>query len=386
VKIGVLGLGKLGLPLAYVYADAGHEVYGWDVNEDVNSALINETYTTDEPFMKDLMREHTVRIASPQWITDECGAVFIVVPTPSSKLGDFSDEHVVAAVNSLIEGRTTVTHLLIVLVSTVSPGTCDRISADLPEDIHLIYAPTLIALGTVIDNLRGSAIQLIGGSNSWMPLAAKLINTVAPRTPPAFMSYVSAELAKISFNAFNTMKITFANIVGQICDRYEGANVSDVLGSIAHDPRIGPQCFTAGAAYGGPCFPRDNRAFAQAAQGVDTLALKVHQLNEDHIRYICDLAWSEDIDLETFAILGDTYKEGVHHRIESFGDKLREMMGMQGQEADSLEDTDVLIIALPLHQENLRGKVNPEARVVDVWRTHGYLADEVREYVAFGRP
>jgi UDPglucose 6-dehydrogenase len=76
------------------------------------------------------------------------------------------------------------------------------------------------------------------------------------------MNLVNAELAKLSVNAFVTMKISFANTLAALCERLPEGDVDAVTTALGHDSRIGPRYLKGGIGYGGPCFPRDNRAFS----------------------------------------------------------------------------------------------------------------------------
>ncbi|GAH09539.1 unnamed protein product, partial [marine sediment metagenome] len=103
------------------------------------------------------------------------------------------------------------------------------------------------------------------------------------------MSWENAELTKIALNAYITMKITFANKLAEICEKLEGGNVDAVTQAIGLDSRIGGKYLKGGLGYGGPCFPRDNRAFARAASrlGVEApLALMVDRVNRRQVERV----------------------------------------------------------------------------------------------------
>lgn len=400
MNIGVLGLGKLGLPLACVYANAGHDVWVWDSNEEVRKAITGDVLPDIEPGVHELFhkvsREERLALCDPPTIGVICDVAFVVVPTPSMPTGEFSDEHVRAALASLCPGdegefaalyRQNHKPLHVVIVSTVSPGTCDRLIGEIPSNMKLSYAPTFIALGEVLHHLTDPVAQLIGAADPRESAYVEtVLRSVAPRGTYRHMSLISAELGKITFNAFMTLKIVFSNIVGQICDNHRGADVDDVLETISLDPRISGPLSRAGGAYGGPCLPRDNRAFARAAGLIDTLAAQVHESNRRHTQYIAYLA-AEGKTTFSFAVLGMSYKDGVEYHIESFGAEIAEILThLGGTEADTTQDADVVVIAMPLRDHDLHPMINPTARVIDVWRTHDYLKSHVRDYVAFGRP
>lgn len=128
------------------------------------------------------------------------------------------------------------------------------------------------------------------------------------------MSFENAELTKIALNSYCTLKITFANVLAEICEKFPGGNVTDVTSALGFDSRIGNKYLKGGLSYGGPCFPRDNKAFAWTANkmGVSLmLATRTDEVNEFHRtkripeKLISILAESNG---RTIAVLGLTYK------------------------------------------------------------------------------
>src|SRR2546428_9780846 len=101
-------------------------------------------------------------------------------------------------------------------------------------------------------------------------------------TPLRRMTFENAELAKISVNAFVTMKITFANMLAELCAAIPGGDVDVVSDAIGMDSRIGRKYLTGGLGFGGPCFPRDNVALgfiAEAGGAPSDLPTTTHRLN-----------------------------------------------------------------------------------------------------------
>jgi UDPglucose 6-dehydrogenase len=374
LNIGVIGLGKLGLPYALTHAESGNTVYGWDHDEKVRAAVDAGESHINEPNIPEMLSRHTVTITPPNEMTKRCDVIFIVVPTPSERNGSFSDNHVRDAIRSLpLAGSCVVS-----IVSTVSPGSFTGRYAlqELTErrGYKLFYTPTLIALGSVVNNLMYPDVQIVGGNE--MPLPRKLHQALASitRTDPGIlvMSYESATIAKLASNVFVTMKIDFANTLAQVCDGYPGAHVDEVTNALGMNERIGPKALTAGAGYGGPCFPRDAAAFAATGHRGAMLGDMVEKLNSRHRYYVIERVRAMKVN--TFAVLGREYKADSEYRIESWGDALAKALDRFIDEAP-ITVADVVVLAQPLRELKLDGLMKPGVIVYDLWRTHGYLAN-----------
>jgi UDPglucose 6-dehydrogenase len=140
-------------------------------------------------------------------------------------------------------------------------------------------------------------------------------------------TWASAEIAKIAQNAFITMKITFANHLGTLCGAIPGANVDEVTRALGHDRRIGPHYLRAGTAYGGPCFPRDNKALSTAAERAGVgfpLATHVDFLNAGRTERLAEVV--QEAGKGTVGILGMAYKPGTPVCEESAGLRLAERL------------------------------------------------------------
>jgi UDPglucose 6-dehydrogenase len=138
------------------------------------------------------------------------------------------------------------------------------------ERLGLCYSPEFVALGSVIRDLLNPDFVLIGESDA--PAGDRLeaiYRAVCENRPPIQrMNFVNAELTKLALNAFVTAKISFANMISEICDRRPGADAAVIAGALGLDSRIGGKYLRPGLAFGGPCFPRDNAAFASMAGAV----------------------------------------------------------------------------------------------------------------------
>jgi UDPglucose 6-dehydrogenase len=149
----------------------------------------------------------------------------------------------------------------------------------------------------------------------------------------AHLNFVNAELAKISVNTFVTTKIAFANMLARICERLPGANVDDVTSALGLDSRIGPKYLRGAISYGGPCFPRDNVAFATLARSLDApayVAEATDAANRDGITRLAETVTDRLPEGGSVAILGLSYKPNTDVVEESPGVYLAQALSAQG--------------------------------------------------------
>ena len=160
-------------------------------------------------------------------------------------------------------------------------------------ELGLCYNPEFIALGDVINGLLHPDFILIGESDKKAgDILEGLYRNVVGTSSIARMNFVNAELTKISVNTYVTMKISFANMLGEICDRLEGADVAVVADAIGRNTRIGKKYLTPAVGYGGPCFPRDTIAFGRVAHragGTADLALSTDTINRRQVSRLTEI-------------------------------------------------------------------------------------------------
>jgi UDPglucose 6-dehydrogenase len=415
MRIAVVGLGKLGAPLAAVMASKGSDVLGIDVSPEA-VRLVNEGLApVDEPGLQDLVTASRDRLSAT---TDLAAAAdadvsILLVPTPSDDRGAFSNEHVLAAVDEI--GRSLAArddyHVLVV-GSTVMPGSCDAVirpaleSASgrrVGETLGLCYSPEFIALGNVIRDMLEPDMVLIGESDERAgDVLLRLYAGVCENDPPfRRMSLVNAELTKIAVNTYVTMKISYANALADMCERLPGADVEAVTDALGLDTRIGGKYLRGAIAYGGPCFPRDNKAFGVLARDLGAEPLLAEATDAVNVAQTDRLARVVQSRLEAgnaVGILGLAYKPDTGVIDESPGIALARLLGNAGYDvyvydpvameaalhalgglargsssvAELLAQSDVTVIATPwpefadLPVETLEQGRRPV--VIDCWR------------------
>jgi UDPglucose 6-dehydrogenase len=365
-----------------------------------------------EPGLESLLRSYGARLSATadyDKAIRNSDVTFVVVPTPSEKSGGFSLQFVQQAmekIGDVLRGKRG--YHLIVLTSTVMPGSMENHVVPILEqrsvktcgrDFGVCYNPEFIALGDVVKGLLHPDFILIGESDerAGRELARIQSRVCENKASVQRMNFVNAELAKISVNSFVTMKMSFANTLAEICENVDGADVDQITSAIGKDKRIGSSYLKGALGYGGPCFPRDNVAFATFARSVGAqgdLALTTHEINQRQVKRITRIFEKENLHPPLkVAVLGLTYKPGTNVTEASQALMLAQQLVSQGFQiyaydpaitSDSLkimgfkskptaeaciEASDVCVIATPWDAfKKIKTSAFSEKIVIDCWR------------------
>ncbi len=414
-KISIIGLGKLGLPLMAAMADRGFQVIGYDNDaQKVYRARKGEFHY--EHGLAELIQKNTQRLL----FTDDIRKIqstnisFVVVPTPSMKNGSFSITYLKQSLSSIARIlKNKKDYHLIVVVSTVLPGSMEKLKGVLEKasekkcgrDFGLCYNPAFIALGNVIHNFLHPDFVLIGESDAKSGLTLeKFYNYFCKNQAKIHrMNFVNAELTKISVNTFITMKISFGNILARLCEKLPGAHSDIVTQAIGSDRRIGTHYLKGALGYGGPCFPRDNRAFSYVAKNLGFQAFSAEatdRVNRSQIQWFGQMVLALAKRKDRIAILGLSYKQDTDVIEESQGVALarfllkkrrklilfdpasmgaaRKLFGDRvyfGKSlSDSLASADTIVITTPwknfseFKPEDLLSSNGHPKKIIDPWR------------------
>ena len=330
-KISFIGMGKLGLPFAGCLAAEGYDVIGVDLQEQVVADINAGRAPFFEPGLAELMAD--IGGNRLQATTDLHQAVvgsditIILVATPSNPDGSFSNNHVLTALTQAADAfkESGNDYHIFVVSSTVMPGSCDdeflpllekHTGRRVGEGFDLCYNPDFVALGNVIKDFQNPEMVVIGESS---PAAgnqiAEIHHTMCKSSPPiSQMTLINAEIAKVTLNTYVTTKISFANMLANLCEKIPGANVDDITSSIGHDRRISPYYFKGGMGFGGACFPRDTWAFIQLAYEYDQdpaliqAVEGINQYQDDHLSEIIQDAL-DAVSGSIVGILGTAFKQ-----------------------------------------------------------------------------
>jgi UDPglucose 6-dehydrogenase len=318
MKIGVIGVGRLGICFALLLDCAGYTVKGSDIRTNYVAGLNQKKISTNEPGVADMLAQSK----SISFTTDtreviqNSDIIYVMVATPSLADGSYDISAVRRVIDDVKECDFDIAGKILVIGCTTNPGDCQRIQDKLRDrGVHVLYNPEFIAQGSILRDLQNADMVLIGGEDqSVMDRYKTVYNGIQTDTTPNVhtMSLTAAELVKIGTNCFLTTKISYANMIGEVLIRSGlDQDVDRALTAIGNDSRIGTKYLRYGYGYGGPCLPRDNRAFAHYAKriGLDfPLGTIVDEFNQQHTRFLVNSLIEKNYGGLPFYMRSITYK------------------------------------------------------------------------------
>jgi len=346
-SLSVIGAGRLGLAVCIGAAAAGYKVMAMDVDE-MRVEAINKCH----PDLK--------ATTSLEEALKHSDFIYILVPTPEGPKG-YDHEPLVKVLEEIAklqyEGQ-------VVIGSTVLPGFMDSCEAATNAD----YNPLFVRQGKLLHDLKHPSLVLIGARSEtradkieclhralfWLGTGEMFANT-SDKDELGFglvereaswrvfrLSPKEAEIAKLSINCFLTMKIAFANTIGDLAEA-SGCRPKEILGCVGADSRIGHQYMNPGYGYGGPCLPRDNRALGFYAESLNInpcMFVATDMANRNHARVMAAKLLAEN--RENYVFDSVSYKSDV----------------------DYIEDSQQLQVANHLRQAGRRVTINERPHVV----------------------
>jgi len=318
MKIGFIGVGKLGKDVGEVMAEK-HFVEGYDVRE------VTPTNFKMVPTIKEVCNGKDL--------------IFIAVPTPHDPLYDGShptshltpkDFDYTTVKNILDEiNDYTTKEQLVVLISTVLPGTTRREFIPLVKNYRFIYNPYLIAMGTVKNDMVNPEMVIIGTEDGSETTDAKILRDfyetlITPWTRYEIGTWDDAEAIKIFYNTFISAKISLVNMIQDVAEKNGNMDTDIVTGALERSTyRItGPAYMKAGLGDGGSCHPRDNIALRYMAKELDlgydlfdSIMLSREIQAKNIANRLIDLSAEYGLPV---VIMGKSYKPGVEYTDGSY--------------------------------------------------------------------
>lgn len=267
LRIGVVGVGYVGLTTAVCLADRDHDVVAVDIDEAKVARLSAGVPIIDEAGLPDLLTD-TLAAGRLSFRTDyeslaDRDVVFVCVSTPSGPDGAADLGALDAAVSRL--GPVLPAGATVTVKSTVPVGTTRRVAERLrPHGIGAVSSPEFLREGRAIADFTHPD-RVVVGADSDVDAAVVCAAYGADPATVLRMSPESAELAKYASNAFLAVKLSYTNSLAQLCHRY-GADVGDVTACMGADARIGPSFLQPGPGWGGSCLPKDTAALVHSAR------------------------------------------------------------------------------------------------------------------------
>lgn len=276
MRLTVIGMGYLGATHAACMAECGHEVLGIERNLDRLARLKSGEVPFYEPGLPELLKRHIdsgqLQVTDSYKAAADWGEVFFVAVGTPQKRGEYGAD--LSYVDAVIEELVPILDhdALIIGKSTVPVGTAHRLSdraKELARDIavEVAWNPEFLREGFAIrDTLHPDRLVLgrFEGGDAERVTREIYEPIIAEGTPFIVTDTATAELVKVSANAFLATKISFINAIAEVCSA-AGADVRAVADAIGHDPRIGRRFLNAGIGFGGGCLPKDIRAFMARA-------------------------------------------------------------------------------------------------------------------------
>ena len=348
--VSVVGLGKLGAPIAACFASRGFHVVGVDGDVAKVEQLNRGVAPVHETGLPELLGQSDGRLRATTSLAEaiaETDTTFVIVPTPSDASGGFALEYVRRAIDEIGTAlREKRSYHLVALTSTVLPGASETVVKPLLEatsgkrcgpDFGLCYSPEFVALGSVIRDFLEPDFLLIGESDRAAGEALERVYRAVCRTAPpvARMGFANAELAKLAVNTYVTTKISFANMLASLCEKIPGADVDAVTSALGLDKRIGPHYLKGSLPYGGPCFPRDNVALVHLGESLGApaaIAEATDAYNRTLLERLAECVAREAPTGRPIAILGLAYKPGTTVLDEAPGMLLARALARSGRD------------------------------------------------------
>jgi UDPglucose 6-dehydrogenase len=402
MKIGFIGLGKLGFPCATVIAEKGHDVTGYDISSiDATNSRIKICSSIQECVAdRDL-----VFIAVP---TPHDNAYDGAMPTSHLEPKDFSYDIVKKCLIEL--DKCMNKNQLLVLISTVLPGTTRKEFIPLIQNTRFVYNPYLIAMGSVAWDMVNPEMVMIGTEDGKLTGAAgqlmEFYKTIMENNPRYEIgTWDECECIKVFYNTFISAKIGLVNMIQDVAVRQGNINVDVVTNALARSTQriMGPQYMTAGMGDGGACHPRDNIALRYLAEKLDlgydlfdsimsAREIQAKNLAKELVRH------AKNNNMKIF-IHGKAYKPNVEYCDGSYSllvGHYCEEMGYLPVYIDPLTGDNINScygVVLLAHnrkityeyrgfeeQQNLYCTIEKGSIVIDPWRTYSSMDHQVIHY------
>jgi UDPglucose 6-dehydrogenase len=396
MTIGMIGMGKLGLPVALAINSKGHDVIGYDPNPEIKNYLEQRRIPYREEGSQELLDTHTIEMGDVLDVVHQSDIIFIAVQTPHAEKfegitripeerQDFDYSYLKSAIKSVSEALDHIEEdRIVVVISTVLPTTVEtQLKPLMSKHLKLCYNPFFIAMGTTVNDFLNPEFVLFGVDDKKAAETAKEFYQTLHSRPFYETTIRNAELIKVTYNTYISMKIAYANTIMEISHKLN-ADCDEVMGAIklAGERLMSGKYLTGGMGDGGGCHPRDNIAMSWLANELnlshnffdDIMMARENQTG--WLASLClDYAKARNLPI---IILGKAFKEQTNLISGSPAILLKNILQEQGVDAgmyDPHVDTSTWTPSVPAvyfvatrHEIFKSYKFPAGSVVLDVWR------------------
>jgi UDPglucose 6-dehydrogenase len=325
MHVSVVGSGYVGSSIAAVFADWGHEVTAVDIDEGIVDAINRGEAPIHEPGLSERVAEHggdRLHATTDYAEIPETDVTFLAIQTPSREDGSIDTTAIEAAAEQLGEALADVEEHVVIVKSTVVPGTTEDVLTPLLQ----AHAGERVSVGMNPEFQReGSAVQdfldpdkIVFGTmgdralDALYEVFAPLIEAADP--PIVETGPTEAEFIKYANNAFLAAKVSLINDLGNVAKEFD-VDAYEVADALGLDDRIGERFLRSGVGWGGSCFPKDVKAIIAAAEAEGyepallNAAVEVNDRQPERLLELLDR--HVDADGATVAVLGLSFKPGT---------------------------------------------------------------------------
>jgi len=397
MNVGFIGLGKLGLPCALAAEAKGHKIFGYDIDSNVKNILDSKVLPYREEGAPELLKNHNINWCDISEVVKNSDIIFVPIQTPhlpkyegTTRLPeervDFDYTWLKSGMKVLAdEIKSQGQDKIVIIISTVLPGTIRKeIKPLLNDHVKLCYNPFFIAMGTTIHDFINPEFVLFGmDDENAYSVASEFYSTLHNR-PVYKCTIEEAEMIKVTYNTFITMKICLANVVMEASHKLDNINCDNVMkGLFLADQRlISSKYLLGGMGDGGGCHPRDNIALSWLAKKINMSYDWYENLmicRENQTEWLADLIIENQKNTNLpIVILGKCFKKETNLTVGSPSILLKNILDEKqiestmfdpwiDQEEAPLHEPSVFFIGTN-HDKFLEYKFPSGSIVIDPWR------------------
>jgi len=402
MKIGIIGLGFVGLSFAVVLASKNYSVMGVDSDKEKIKRIKQGDVPFFEPNLKKTLKKaltKDLKISSNlSLIVEKCGLIFVTVGTPQLKNGQINLSMIKSVAKEIGKNLSkTKNNPVIIIKSTVIPLTTKNIVLPILEkysklkegkNFGLVTNPEFLREGKAIeDTIKPHVVVLGGNNNKFFPKIKKFYKHLHENVPIISTNYQTAEMIKYANNSFLATKISFINQIASICEAIPDANVEDVAKVIGLDPRIGKMFLNAGPGYGGSCLPKDVKALINFSSkiGINPILFDaVEDINQLQIKNLISIIEKSVGKLKgkTITVLGLAFKTDTDDVRESVSIKLIKSLLRRGaklkvHDPRAIENTKVIFGNSIVYESNVKNALRDSycGVIITPWNDYSKISN-----------